>query len=127
MAAVRQVEQESAPALAIPDNDPAGIADSISILEADTVRSISVWLDITHTYIGDLEVILAAPTGDEIRLHDRSGGSADNLIKTYSDENFAALGTLVGKKATGTWTLRVVDQSGRDVGKLNRWGVRIVV
>jgi serine protease AprX len=127
LAAVRQVEQESAPALAIPDNDPAGIADSISILEADTVRSISVWLDITHTYIGDLEVILAAPTGDEIRLHDRSGGSADNLIKTYSDENFAALGTLVGKKATGTWTLRVVDQSGRDVGKLNRWGVRIVV
>ncbi len=127
LAAVRQVEQESAPALAIPDNDPAGIADSINILEAGKVRSVSVWLDITHTYIGDLEVSLAAPTGDEIRLHDRSGGGADNLIRTYSDETLSALGPLVGKKATGTWTLRVVDQAGRDVGKLNRWGVRIVV
>jgi subtilisin-like proprotein convertase family protein len=127
LAAARQVEQESAPALAIPDNDPAGIADSISILEAGKVRSVSVWLDITHTYVGDLEVILAAPTGNEIRLHDRSGGGADNLIRTYSDETLTALGALVGKKATGTWTLRVVDQAGRDVGKLNRWGVRIVV
>ncbi|UCF93797.1 MAG: S8 family serine peptidase [Desulfobacterales bacterium] len=125
LATTRQVEQESAPARAIPDNDPAGIADGIEIAASGTVRGIQVWLDVTHTWIGDLRVTLAAPAGDEITLHDRSGGNQDNLIKTYSEETLAALAALKGQAAAGTWTLRVMDLAGRDVGKLNRWGLQL--
>jgi serine protease AprX len=121
----RQIEEESSPALAIPDNDPAGIADTIAIVDAGDIQGINVWLDITHTWIGDLRVTLMAPSGDEIILHNRGGGSQDNLIKTYTEETFPALTVLAGKAAQGTWTLRVMDMAGRDVGKLNRWGLRL--
>jgi subtilisin-like proprotein convertase family protein/subtilisin family serine protease len=127
LASTQQVEQESTPALAIPDNDANGISDGMNITAAGTVHGAKVWVDITHTWIGDLRVLLTAPDGDEIVLHDRSGGGQDNLIKTYSEETLAALATLTGKPARGTWTLRVVDLAGRDVGKLNRWGLQLLL
>jgi subtilisin-like proprotein convertase family protein len=127
LASTQQIEQESTPALAIPDNDANGISTSMNIVAAGTVRGIKVWIDITHTWIGDLRVLLTAPAGDEIVLHDRSGGGQDNLIKTYSEETLAALTTLTGKPVQGTWTLRVMDLAGRDVGKLNRWGLQLML
>ena len=111
--------------MAIPDNDPAGISDSIDIITTGNLSDVKVWVDITHTWVGDLLVKLATPAGSEIILHDRSGGSQDNLIKTYSEENLAALKTLLGQSAPGTWTLRVIDLAGRDLGKLNRWGLKL--
>jgi subtilisin-like proprotein convertase family protein len=127
LASAPQVEQESVPSLAIPDNDPAGIADSMEIIANGNVSGIQVWIDVTHTWIGDLRVILIAPSGNEILLHDRSGGGQDNLIKTYSQETLASLATLVGQQSQGTWTLRVMDLAGRDVGKLNRWGLQLLL
>jgi serine protease AprX len=127
LASTQQIEQESSPALAIPDNDANGISTSMTITAAGTVRGIKVWIDITHTWIGDLRVLLTAPAGDEVVLHDRSGGGQDNLINTYSEETLAALTTLTGKPAQGTWTLRVMDLAGRDVGKLNRWGLQLLL
>lgn len=127
LASTRQVEQESTPAFAIPDNDATGISDSMNITAAGTVRGVDVWLDITHTWIGDLRVLLTAPAGDEVLLHDRSGGDQDNLIKAYSEDSLPALTTLAGKPAQGNWTLRVIDLAGRDVGKLNRWGLKLLL
>ena len=125
LASTRHIEPESSPAVAIPDNDPAGISDSIDIITTGNIRDVKVWVDITHTWVGDLLVKLATPAGSEIILHDRSGGSQDNLIKTYSEENLAAIKTLLGQSAPGTWTLRVIDLAGRDLGKLNRWGLKL--
>ena len=125
LASTRHIEPESKPAVAIPDNDPAGISDSIDIITTGNISDVKVWVDITHTWVGDLLVKLATPAGSEIILHDRSGGSQDNLIKTYSEENLAALKTLLGQSAPGTWTLRVIDLAGRDLGKLNRWGLKL--
>jgi subtilisin-like proprotein convertase family protein len=125
LATTRHIEQESSPSLAIPDNDPAGISNNIDIITTGAISNISVWVDITHTWIGDLRVILAAPSGSEVLLHDRSGRSQDNLIKTYSEENLAAIKTLLGQSAQGTWTLKIIDLAGRDIGKLNRWGLQL--
>ena len=127
IASARQVEQESAPALAIPDNDAAGISDGMNITAAGTVRGVRVSVDITHTWIGDLRVLLRTPSGMEIILHDRSGGGQDNLIKTYSEDSLPALTTLAGIPSQGTWTLHVTDLAGRDVGKLNRWGLKLLL
>src|SRR3546814_10690512 len=51
---------------------------------ASTSTSVSVY--IKHTYIGDLKVDLLAPDGSAYGLHNRTGGSANNIIKTYTGD-----------------------------------------
>ena len=41
-------------------------------------------VNIVHTYIGDLVVDLIAPDGTAYILHNRAGGSADNINQTYT-------------------------------------------
>ena len=120
-----RVEQAATPAVAIPDNNAAGVRSSIDVAIDGQARAVVVSLDVTHTWIGDLRVVLRAPSGREAVLHDRSGGGADNLIREYSSDEHMALRALLGESVQGAWTLAVSDHAGRDVGKLNRWGLVI--
>jgi len=120
------VNLEESPGLAIPDNNPAGVVRSLTTDATGQIKDISVSVDITHTYIGDLTVNLVSPQGASISLHTRTGGGADNIIKTYTTATTAGLATLVGKAVVGTWQLKVADLAGRDVGKLNRWALKIL-
>lgn len=87
--------------------------------------AIELALDITHSWIGDLRVVLVAPSGRSVPLHNRSGGDADNLIRSWSSAQQGELAVLVGEPGAGGWTLQVADLEARDVGKLNHWGLRI--
>ena len=58
-------------------------------------------------------------------LHDKSGGSADDLIKSFSSETDAVLAVLKGEPAEGTWRLKVADLVGQDTGTLRRWSLTI--
>jgi subtilisin-like proprotein convertase family protein len=127
LASTRLIEQESNPAAAIPDNDTAGISDRIDITTGGAIKDARVWVDITHTWIGDLRVKLTPPAGGDILLHDRAGGSQDNLIQAYATEDIAAMKNLQGQSAQGIWTLHVADLAGRDIGKLNRWGLKLTL
>ena len=113
------------PGTLIPDNNPAGITRTLAVVDAGKVASVEVVLDIGHSYIGDLRVSLRSPAGTEVLLHDRTGASADNLVKTFTAVTTPALGTLGGQGVAGNWTLNVSDGEAQDVGKLNRWGVTI--
>jgi len=115
----------SSPGLQIPDNLPAGVSDEVEISASGNVRTLQVAVDITHTYIGDLKVSLRSPSGKKVVLHDRSGASADNLIKTYDASTTPALAKFAGEPVAGRWVLKVADLAGRDVGKFNRWELRI--
>ncbi len=75
-----------------------------------------VAVNIVHTYIGDLKVDLIAPDGSLYVLHNRAGGSADNINQTYTVN-------LSGELLNGTWKLRVNDNAGGDVGYINSWSV----
>jgi len=119
---VSAVQEESQ---AIPDNDAQGIRSELQIAESGAIASLEINIDITHTYIGDLQVRLRSPQGTAILLHNRSGGSADNIIRSYATADTPALAALSGESFQGTWTLEVNDSVGFDTGKLNRWGVRI--
>ncbi|MDY0004002.1 MAG: proprotein convertase P-domain-containing protein, partial [Polyangia bacterium] len=101
----------------IPDNLPAGITSTIIVPQAGTIESLSVSLDITHPYIGDLTVTLVGPDGTRVALHNREGASADDIRKTYLPAGF------VGKASAGTWTLEVADHGASDVGTLNSWSL----
>ncbi|MCC7353175.1 MAG: M36 family metallopeptidase [Anaerolineae bacterium] len=119
------VRSEVTPALTIPDNDPAGIASVITIAESGVIQGIKVGVDITHTYIGDLRVELVSPAGQQSLLHNRLGGSQDNLITTYDATSTPSLASLSGQPMPGNWVLRVVDLAGLDIGKLNRWSLEL--
>ncbi|GAB4049990.1 hypothetical protein GCM10028775_20430 [Catellatospora paridis] len=69
---------------------------------------------IVHTYKGDLVVSLLAPDGTAYTLHNRSGGSTDNIDTTYTVN-------LSSEAANGTWRLRVQDAASGDVGYVNSW------
>lgn len=120
------VALEEAPGVTIPDNAPEGIERTLATTEAGQVKEVSVDIDITHTYIQDLSVTLFSPEGTSVALHHRSGGSADNIITTYTPATTPGLQTLRGETIEGEWRLKVADLAGMDVGKLNRWALRIV-
>ena len=119
------VRGEATPALAVPDNLPAGVSSTISIAQGGNVRRFKVGVDIAHTYIGDLVVELTNPAGQTATLHNRAGGSTHNLTATFDSGATATLGGLVGQPAAGTWTLRVRDVEAQDTGVVNRWTLEI--
>ena len=82
-------------------------------------------VDIAHSWIGDLRVSLVSPANAEVLLHNASGGSAKNLVRTFTVANTPGLATLVGKPSAGAWRLKVVDGAAQDQGKLNSWRVLI--
>jgi len=73
---------------------------------------------IVHTYIGDLIVTLVAPDASTYVLHNRSGGSADNIDQTYTVN-------LSSEAANGTWKLRVSDNASADTGYIDTWTLNL--
>ncbi len=120
---------EDSPSIAI--NDNSSFSTTIDVPDGYCIADIDVELDITHTYIGDLIIELESPAGTVVRLHDRTGGTTDNLVVTYDDDSGAtpdgpgALADFETEIATGTWTLTVSDNANSDVGVLNSWALRI--
>ena len=110
----------------IPDQDPAGLTRSLKLPAGYKITDIAVSVDITHSWIGDLRVTLIAPNETALRLHDRSGGGADNLERTWHSQDFVPLRSLRGQDTGGTWQLPGADRGRRDEGKLNRWKIEIV-
>ncbi|MGE0784695.1 MAG: proprotein convertase P-domain-containing protein [Sandaracinaceae bacterium] len=107
-------------AVPIPDNDPRGVMSSITVTEGGVISSMGVTVDIAHSFIGDLSVrLVREEDGREIVLHDRSGGSADDIVRTYDVPVFN------GTDAAGTYTLHVADGAAQDVGTLNRWSIEL--
>jgi subtilisin-like proprotein convertase family protein len=116
---------EESPGRRIPDDRPAGIVQELPTTHVGRIKDITASVDITHTYIGDLIVTLISPRGTRVHLHHRSGGNADNIIKTYTMATTPGLGVLVGERVRGTSKLKVADLEAADLGKLNHWELRI--
>jgi subtilisin-like proprotein convertase family protein len=103
----------------IPDNNSSGITSEIFVADSGTVTDLAVEVHITHTYISDLRVVLECPGGTAVALHDRAGGSADDIHQTYK------VSACDGQSLTGSWKLRVTDHAGADIGTLDSWTLRI--
>jgi subtilisin-like proprotein convertase family protein len=112
-----------APALAIPDNSSGGVSTVINVTLDKEITSIKMDLDLTHTYVGDLLVRLTSPQGTTVVLHNRSGGSADDIVGTYPDDLTPAgnLDDFLGENMLGDWTLFVSDNASWDTGTINEW------
>jgi subtilisin-like proprotein convertase family protein len=110
---------------AIPDNNATGITSTINVPATGTIVSLRVRVDINHTYQGDLEVALIGPDNTTVLLHNRTGGTTDNIKTVYADLTAPAqaLSAFTGKAINGAWKLRVKDLAAADTGTLNFWEI----
>ncbi|WP_299788279.1 S8 family serine peptidase [uncultured Shewanella sp.] len=98
----------------IPDNKAGGVSSPISVSRTGDSGTVSVTVNITHTYIGDLQVELHTPTGEVAVLHDNTGSSTDNINQTYSVD-------ATGIESAGEWKLKAIDSGRRDIGTIDSW------
>lgn len=101
-----------------PINDHATVESPITVSgrSGNAPSNTPVAVDIRHTYRADLKVDLVAPDGSVYVLHNRTGGSADNIIGTYTVN-------LSSEPRNGTWRLRVNDNWSGDTGYINSWSI----
>jgi len=102
--------------VAIPDNNSTGVVSNLSVDRSGQAGTVDIAVDIKHTYIGDLKVSVIAPDGTSSQLHNRTGGSANDLLETYTIN--AGTGN-----AAGNWQLKVSDHAGRDIGMIDSWSI----
>ncbi|MEU9252949.1 M28 family metallopeptidase [Streptomyces sp. NPDC048270] len=102
----------------IPDSPGAAVSSPVTAsgVAGNAPATTKVDVNIVHTYRGDLIVDLVAPDGTVYNLHNRSGGSADNLVQSYTVNASSEV-------ANGTWNLRVRDAAAQDVGYINSWKI----
>src|SRR5688572_13017279 len=100
----------------ISDNATVDSPITVSGRSGNAPSNASVTVAIVHTYQGDLKVDLVAPDGSLYNIHNRTGGSADNVNKTVTLN-------LSSEPLNGTWKLRVNDNAGGDTGYINSWSV----
>ncbi|MBI3271083.1 MAG: discoidin domain-containing protein [Planctomycetes bacterium] len=119
--------KDEVPPLAIPDEFPTGVVSTLVVPEHRTISDVNVYVRIRHTYKADLRVTVRSPAGTAVRLHDQTGGSADDIDTWYDTLTAPAqsLGAFVGQDMFGTWRLEVADFVGQDVGTLERWQLEI--
>lgn len=145
------------PGIAIPDglslNCTNGITNSvtttINVPDSFTITDLDVMLDISHTWVGDIQVQLTSPSSTTVVLIDRPGRptssncgfSANNINTTLDDESSNGsvenadpptgasytpenpLSAFDGENSSGVWTLTVIDKVDMDTGVLNSWGL----
>ena len=112
--------------VAIPDLQTVEV--TLDVSESARLEQLAVHVDLLHTYIGDLVITLRPPQGSslsEVVLHDRAGGTTDNLKKVFDSSNAPKLAAYAGASAAGRWTLRISDQAAADTGTLLSFGLEL--
>jgi len=134
--------------LYIPDNYDPGVNDDIYINDQRLLLDLRLYLDISHTYVGDLVVTLSnINTQQTITAINRPGSSQyhcgyDNIVTILGDaaaqpvdEKCAAFPNAIsgiylpsesfyvfnGQSVNSTWRLNVSDHYVNDTGALNHW------
>ncbi|MEW5986153.1 MAG: hypothetical protein AB1791_05935 [Chloroflexota bacterium] len=143
----------STPNLAIPDNYPTGVTNDLTIAASETITDVNIYLDVNHTWVGDLKFIIThLSTGTSVTIVDRPGipGSQfgcgvadidawlDDDASSPVEEQCAAVppaisGTFTpnqsltafnGQNSSGTWRITASDNSQFDTGTLVTWCVQ---
>ena len=131
----------------IPDMNTSGVTSILNIIDDFTVSDVNINIDITHTWLWDLQVYLKSPSGTEVLIYDRNCGSSgeqrQNINSIFDDAATAfvcdnvipavygntkpsnLLSAFNGMSSFGDWTLRVVDNAPADIGDLNNWAIEL--
>jgi subtilisin-like proprotein convertase family protein/uncharacterized protein YvpB len=134
--------------LFIPDNNSAGVNNDIYISDTRSLASLRLYLDITHSYVGDLVVTLTdLATGKKVTVLNRPGDPPstcnfsdivtildDSAIQNVDDQCSLSphaisgifiptepLKAFTSLNVSGSWRLNVSDHFTNDTGYLNHW------
>lgn len=125
---------------------PTAIADGVPLLSVInvgdnfTLSDVNVSVDISHTWISDLDIKLTSPNTTEVVLFQNSCSDLDDLNVVFDDQAsggincttrtgtiqpFGSLNSFNSEASNGNWTLRVYDGYVGDTGTLNSWSVEL--
>ena len=103
------------------DFDDTSPVRSSAVVNAEGVvppEGLTVSVDITHTYRGDVVIDLVAPSGRVVQLKSDDGGDADSdVVETYK------VAGMLGEEMAGEWLLKVSDYYEGDEGTFNSWTI----
>ena len=119
------IRRDGAPHVEIPDNDPAGVEDSVDV-PACEVAGTAVEVKVTHPWRGDVTLELHGPNGETILLKQYEDADSVNDVEgTYPDtlDPEESLDQLVGGEGEGTWALQAADLDSDDVGTFDTWAL----
>jgi subtilisin-like proprotein convertase family protein len=113
--------------LAIPDPPDSEVNSVQTFVEGGTIDWVRVYLDVSHDWIGNLEIELTSPEGTTVLLHDQSGGHTSDIVGWYPDGLTPAsnLNAFIGEDIFGDWTLTLRDLAYGMTGVLNQWCLEI--
>ncbi|MGE4619081.1 MAG: proprotein convertase P-domain-containing protein, partial [Planctomycetota bacterium] len=127
---------------------PVPTFDFIDVTGAGNIDDLDVSVDITHGFIGNLDIDLVSPAQTQIRLYQNESNSDDDMLLTFDDEGLPygsvttysgermqpydlsqAIGSLAdfdNEPAAGSWAIVIADTfDGSSGGTLNSWELRI--
>ncbi len=104
--------------LSVPVFGPAASSTYTSTASM-VLESVVVTLNVTHTYRGDVEVVLTSPSGVESVLSHIRNDSRDHI----QGWEFTTVRHW-GEHAAGDWTLRLRDGIINDAGVFDSWSIR---
>ncbi len=131
----------------IPDFGGASAIKTLNITDDFLIEDIDVTVNITHTYISDLDLYLVSPFGDSVQLADgpNVAVSGANMTNCRFDDDaatefayvaggapytgsFSPVGELEafdGFTSAGTWGIRAEDGAAQDVGTIGVFIIHI--
>ena len=87
----------------------------------NSIESVEIDVDISHTWRSDLDIVLVSPSGTESWLarnyHD--GNGIDDIGWKFSSVHHW------GEYSDGDWKLKIRDMAAAESGTLNSWGLNI--
>ena len=130
---------------AIPDNKSSGVTVTLAFSGGATpISDVTVTLNIKHTRDADLTAYLISPSGTQVTLFAKVGGSGDNFTNTTFSDSAATditagtapftgtfrpspgpLSAFDGESANGTWSLKVTDTRHNNTGTIVSWSLSI--
>jgi subtilisin-like proprotein convertase family protein len=108
----------------IPDNQPTGVKTLRPCSLGGTIKRVELDLDIAHSYVGDLQVKLAAPGRPHIVLYDQAFSATPDLKLHFTSDD-SKLKPLVGQAAQGDWIIVAADLSPGETGAIRGWTIKI--
>jgi subtilisin-like proprotein convertase family protein len=123
--------------------DAATVFSLLQVPDDFIIDSLSVRVDVLHTFDADVDLLLVGPTGVTVELSTDNGASGDNYTNTVFDDAaslsiFAGtppftgsfrpeqpLAAFAGTDALGTWRLQFRDDAAGFSGTLTGWSLTI--
>ena len=96
----------------------------VSFVQLRELPKVTVTVNVSHTYIGDLVLKLVDPSGKSYLLQNKKGGRTRDLRGTFgkeltSETNLQSL----SNASSGVWKLQIADVVRIDTGTLLEWSV----